>query len=348
MRTKQCRLQVRLANVAILCGSLSLVPRVCGQIPETLKVGAVDFFGAQGTDTALLVAKLPIHSGQTIKTATMEGTLDTIRDVGLAVTGLKVTDVDVVCCDAPERVDFYIGLAGGSYRALTAAAAPTGEVRLSPEEMALYQRDLDLMMEGIQHGSAGEDDSKGYALSKYPAAQQVQIAMRAYAVGHAGEIERVLKEAKEAGQRQAAAMLLGYGERSAGQVAALVAAANDADAEVRNNALRALWTLAAGGPLQGLQAQALIAMLYSGTWSDRNKVSLLLERLTETRDAALLDELRREAMGPLLDGARWHSVGHAEPFLWILGRMGKIDEARLGKMVEAGERDAIISAAEMR
>jgi hypothetical protein len=325
-----------------------LVSCVRAQMPTTMKVGAIDFFGAQGMDTGRVLLKLPIHHGQVLSTATMGQTLDGIRAAGFAVTGLKVTDVDVVCCDAPETVDFYVGLAGRSYRPLAAEVMPKGDARLSAEATALYQQDQDALMEAVQRGSAEEDDAKGYALTRYPAAQRVQLAMRVYAVAHEEEIESVLNAAKEAEQRRAAAMLLGYAERSARQVTALVEAANDVDGEVRNNAIRALEVLEAAAPLQGMKMEPLIALLYSGTWSDRNKVSLLLSRMTERRDAAMLEALRREAMGPLLDGARWHSTGHASPFLVILGRIGGIDEVRLVKMVEAGQRDEIIAAAEKR
>ncbi|MGA8939901.1 MAG: hypothetical protein WB439_12130 [Acidobacteriaceae bacterium] len=331
---------------AALALALFVPPMVRAQRPETLKVGAIDFFGVHGTDTAPLLAKLPIHTGQTVEGAKMHQLLDQIRSVGFAVTGMKVTDVNVVCCDTPNTWDFYIGLAGRSYRPLVVAAAPTGDVRLPANGLALYQGDMGLLLEAIQHGAAGENDLKGYALSKYAPMHKVELAMREYAVRNTERIEQVLKQSGDAQQRRAAATLLGYGERSAAQVAALSGAMDDADGEVRNNATRALEVLAAAGPLQGLNAEPLIAMLYSGSWTDRNKVSLLLERLTESHDAALLEALRKQAMGPLIDGARWHSWGHASPFLFVLGRIGNIDETRLAKMVIASKKDEIIAAAE--
>lgn len=328
--------------------ALFVAPMVRAQRPETLKVGAIDFFGAHGTSTAPLLAKLPVHTGQTIAAARMDPLLDQIRSMGFAMTGMKVTDVNVVCCDEPNTWDFYIGLAGASYRPLAAVVAPMVDVSLPGNGLALYQRDMGLLLEAIQHGGATEDDSKGYALSKYPAEKQVELEMREYAVANTTAVERVLKQSKDAGQRRAAATLLGYAERSAAQVTALSVAMDDADSEVRNNSTRALWVLATAGPLQGLNPEPLIEMLYSGSWTDRNKVSLLLERLTEGSDAALLHALRREAMGPLIDGARWHSAGHAWPFLLILGRIGGIGDARLEKMVSAGAKDEIIAAAEKR
>ncbi len=288
---------------------------------------------------------MSVRGGQVIPLERMDQALESIRSEVMAATGMKVTDVEVLCCDVPGIFDLYVGLAGSSYRASTYAPAPAGDVMLPAEEMALYKQDLDLLQEAIEKGQAAEDDSKGYALMAYPPSRKVQLAMRAYAVGHEAELEQVLGAAKDAKHREASAMLLGYGERSEKQVAALEAATNDESAEVRNNALRALEVMLVAGPVPALSVKPLIALLYSGTWSDRNKVSLLLDRMTVTRDPALLVPLRG-AVGPLEDGARWHSPGHARPFLDVLGRMGGIEEKKLQELEDKGAQDEIIAAAE--
>lgn len=311
-----------------------------------MQVGAIDFFGAQGMDTAPILAKLPIHSGDTIKMAELDRLLDAMNAEMLAATGKTPTDMNFVCCDSPNRPDFYIGLQGNSYKPLNHTLMPSGDAKLLPEAVTLYGRDMELLQESIQRGVGGEDDSKGYTLSNYPAARDLQLQMRVFAMAHTGEIERVLREAKDVGQRRASAMLLGYAERSTAQVAALAAASNDEDSEVRNNAIRALIVLASGGPLKDLDARPFIALQFSGSWTDRNKSSFLLEKLTAGRDPALLVQLRKQAMGPLIDGARWTSKDHAFPFLEILGRIGGIDDARLAKLISTGATDQIIAAAE--
>ncbi len=324
---------------------LSLVGVARADDPKSFRIGAIDFFGAHGTDTAAIRKKMSVRGGQVIPLERMDQALESIRSEVMAATGMKVTDVEVLCCDVPGIFDLYVGLAGSSYRASTYAPAPAGDVMLPAEEMALYKQDLDLLQEAIEKGQAAEDDSKGYALMAYPPSRKVQLAMRAYAVGHEAELEQVLGAAKDAKHREASAMLLGYGERSEKQVAALEAATNDESAEVRNNALRALEVMLVAGPVPALSVKPLIALLYSGTWSDRNKVSLLLDRMTVTRDPALLVPLRG-AVGPLEDGARWHSPGHARPFLDVLGRMGGIEEKKLQELEDKGAQDEIIAAAE--
>jgi hypothetical protein len=128
----------------------------------------------------------------------------------------------------------------------------------------------------------------------------------------------------------------------------LASAAADADSDVRNNAVRALEVLAVARPLAGLEVKPFVAMLYSGSWTDRNKASFLLLRITQARDPVLLKELREEAMGPLLDGAAWRSKGHAVPFLLMLGRMGGLEDVKIQKLIDAGQRDEIIAGAQRR
>jgi hypothetical protein len=89
----------------------------------------------------------------------------------------------------------------------------------------------------------------------------------------------------------------------------------------------------------------LVDLLYSGTWTDRNKASWLIANLTEGRDPKMLAQLRETAMAPLVEGAQW-DAGHAGFFLTILGRIGGIDEKKLEGMIAAGDSAEIIAAAE--
>ncbi len=333
-------------GVVICLGWIFGAGETNAQENQKFQVGTIDFFGGQGMDTAALLAKLPVKVGQPLKEEEFEDLKAAVRAAVLAATGKPDTDLGVVCCDQPGKLQVYVGVQGSSYRAPKYAAAPEGEATLPEDGAGLYREYSGALEHAVQSGNAQEDDSKGYALMKDPAANAVELKMRAYALEHAAAIEEVLRGSKAAEQRQAAAMLLGYGERSETQVADLSKAANDADADVRNNAVRALEVLAVARPLSGLDVEPFVSMLYSGTWTDRNKVSILLYRVTENRDPMLLRKLRDEAMGPLLDGAQWQSPGHAFYFLVILGRIGGIDEARLEKLVNSGERSEIVAAAQ--
>jgi hypothetical protein len=56
----------------------------------------------------------------------------------------------------------------------------------------------------------------------------------------------------------------------------------------------------------------------------------------------LLEQLRTEALDPLLEMARWRSLGHAEAALLILGRIAGMDEDTITKLIDAGQVDTIL------
>ena len=199
-------------------------------------------------------------------------------------------------------------------------------------------------MEAVEKGAGGEDNSQGYALFTDPATRARQLPMLNYARRHESLIRAVLESSSDAGQRAIAAQLMGYVHSSRMQMAALVRASHDPNADVRNNAVRALGVLAGDSSKRAAQipAAGFIAMLSSGSWTDRNKSSLLLEVLTRSRDPRLLHNLRAQALDPLLEMARWRSAGHAYAGRMMLGRCAGIEESRLEKLVVAGDVGDIV------
>jgi len=109
--------------------------------------------------------------------------------------------------------------------------------------------------------------------------------------------------------------------------------------------VRALEVLADAKPslAKRIPAEAFVRLLRSGAWSDHNKASLLLVALTKSRDPKVLTLLRIEALDPLVEMARWRSLGHAEAALSILGRIAGLEEDSLDKLIEAGQADTIIN-----
>lgn len=313
---------------------------------ESVEIASINFFGAQGQDLSALLHTLPIHSGDKLRAQDKDRLLRNIEASVLSSFGKPATDVVLMCCDTPSHVDLYIGLPGDSYVSIHHTAPPTGSAKLPPDALALIHECDTEWNAAISRGNSSEDDSKGFALSNDPALHVVQMKIRAYALAHEDLAIRVLRESGDADQRQIAATFVGYTRRSPPQIDALSAAANDSDDAVRNNAIRALGVLSSTAPLEDFDASPFIRMLFSGSWSDRNKSSALLMRLTASRDPKLLSELRRSALPALLDGASWHSSGHASAFLLILGRIGNIPEDKLSSPIDSGTKDQILSAAE--
>jgi hypothetical protein len=111
-------------------------------------------------------------------------------------------------------------------------------------------------------------------------------------------------------------------------------------------AIRALGVLAQSDPKVAarIPAEQFIAMLNSGSWTDRNKAGFLLDELSMRRKPELLSRLRSQALDSLIEMARWRSRGHAGTAQILLGRIAGIEETRLQQLVEAGEVEQILNA----
>ena len=328
---------------------ISFVPAVCQQ-PDmehaTFQVGEINYYGYAGIDLDPIRAQLPLHTGDKLTFATFSR--DAIEVAITRLAGHRPTDIAIVCCDQAKHLFVYIGLGGASSRPMPVGALPSGHEHLDPTAARLYDQGMAALLSAVSGGNAGEDDSKGYMLSNDPALRQIDLSILAYAAPREAELVRVLRNASDSHQRQIAAAFLGYVPRSSIQVEALTAAVNDPDDEVRNNAVRALSVLSAArnsAPLL-IDPHPCVALLFSGKWTDRNKGSMLLLRLTENRDSTLLASLRHQAIEPLIEGASWHGdSGHSTPFLVVLSRCLSIPEDALKQLIDTHNTVAIIAAA---
>jgi hypothetical protein len=305
-------------------------------------IGAIDFYGYQGLDVDRAREALPVHPGSTLT----EQTRSTIEAAIAKATGDTPTDVAQVCCDQKGKSLIYIGLRGVTFKRFDLNPAPTGSEHLPPEIVDLSSRADDALYAAVTKGEAGEDNSQGYSLAKDSVARALQIQERAWALSHSPELLQVLQNSAEPEQRQIASKLLGYAQQSENQVAALVHASRDADARVRNNATRALGVLVTSNPklTTHIAPDTFLAMLASGTWTDRNKAIWLLTPMTAERDPQLLAKIRAQALGQLAEMAKWTYQGHAFGARLVLGRVAGIPEDKLLGIAWKGSPDAIIEA----
>jgi hypothetical protein len=144
--------------------------------------------------------------------------------------------------------------------------------------------------------------------------------------------------------------VLGYAADKRDVVSDLAYGMGDPDEEVRNNSTRALWLialLAQRSPELGIEVpfQPFVDLLNSIVWADRNKASLALSDLTDKRDPAILSAIREHALPALVDMARWKAMAHAQPALFLLGRIGGVSEEEIQADCNRGDRKALISAA---
>jgi hypothetical protein len=312
---------------------------------QQFRIGEIEFYGAAGVDLEKVRAALPFREGDTLSKETgAQEKFERAKQIIKQLTGRTPTEVGAVCCDTRGGMIIFIGLSGQPMRY---SPAPKGKARFPASVNKLYDEWWNALTEGTRQGKSSEDWSQGYALSKdYPPLRVIQLRMRAYALRHDALIRTVLETSADDNQRAMAAELLGYARSSDSQLTALVRACRDSNGDVRNNATRALVVLAMARPelARRIQPGVFIEMLMSGTWTDVNKSSGLLDNLTKNRNPHLLAELRRPAIiERLIEMARWRT-GHANAARLILGRIAGIDETRLLQLVAAGQVDQIINA----
>ena len=308
------------------------------------RIGDIEFFGYKGLDTAKIRKILPVHEGN----GYTEHTKTLVRQAVAGAIGKDPTDVAVICCDEKGNRLLFIGLPGASYKSFVHNPEPKGNDRLPHEMMNLYSR-LDRALEAaVRRGgtAAEEDDSHGYALIKDPHARSLQVAVRQWAIQHEGELLRVLEFSSAVQHRRVASDAMGYARLSRVQILALVRAARDPDDEVRNNATRALGVLvrADAGLAAEIPPDTFIEMLNSGRWTDRNKGTALVERLTAGRNSALVARIRSMALDSLVEMASWHRPSHAYFARMVLGRIAGLSEDRLKDLAWNGPVESIIKA----
>jgi uncharacterized membrane protein len=315
--------------------------------PKRIHIGEIEFFGTVGIDVRKVQAALPIHEGDEIAEDQVDTLFENIPHAIEDVLGHKLTDVNLVCCNERGGLLIYLGLGGSNTQPISLLPAPTGRACLAKDAVKLYDDFMDAFRQSVKNGNAREDHSQGYALSSDPATHERQLAMRKYAVVDEQALEQTLKSCEKAEHRQAAAMILGYALKSKKQVAALVRASRDADETVRNNATRALWVLAVSSSSTAAEipSGSFVAMLNSGTWTDRNKSGQLLVGLSGSRNPKLLGLLRSQAMDSLVEMARWKEPGHARAYRALLGRIAGIEEPRIDQLIDTGKIEEIIAAA---
>lgn len=291
-------------------------------------IGEIEFFGLSGIDLNKIRAALPFHEKDEFSGETFPDLAEKTAAAIKQLTGHTPTDINSTCCDAQGNWIIFIGLSGKTIRYND---PPKGTARLPEDVLKLYDRFSKVMMESVAQGQSGEDRSQGYALSESPPLRAIQLEMRAYAVGHEALLLSVLSNAADDQQRIVAAHLLGYAKQSPAQLAALVRAHRDMNGTVRNNATRALLVLAESNPKVAMKipVAGFVEQLLSGTWTDLNKASGLLDLITRGSKAKMPVALRRkEVHDRLIEMARWRT-GHRESARNILARMGEKDPGAL-------------------
>jgi hypothetical protein len=332
-------------EVLIVAAMLSIAATHPLIAQKTASVGIVDFYGLRQITEGQVRQALGIVEGDTIT----ESSLRTAEKRLRALAGVSDARVDGVCCDNDKTL-VYVGIEEKGTPGVRFSPPPKSRARL-PDEVLKAGVAFDAAFEkGLERGDFQEDQSQGHSLMHDPGVRAVQEAFVALADRYDTQLRQALRDSDKPEQRALAAQVLGYATDKASVVGDLSAAMRDSAADVRNNATRALWLIAAlaqKAPERKIQVPAdpFVDLLNSLTWTDRNKSSLALMSLTEPRDPALLSTLRHKALGSLIEMARWKSRGHAVAPVMILGRVAGIPEKELVSAAASGDHATIVDAA---
>jgi hypothetical protein len=324
---------------------------VCDGAGQELQIGIIDVYGLSRVPVDQIREVLTFKEGDTISLGGDErpAFLAASENRVALLPGVVRARTKLVCCDQGRAI-VYIGVEELGATTMQFRAAPVGAARLAPDVVQSGEQFSKALMLAVQRGDAEEDRSEGHAFNRDPAMRAIQERFLVYAKRDLPALRLVLRSSSDAAHRALAAQVLGYTTDKQAVVEDLVRGMTDPSEEVRNNAMRTLLVFAdtvpgEKRPTPRIPFEPFIEFLNSPVWSDRNKASGALLALTASRDAELLAKLRKEALAPLVEMARWKNAGHALAAFMILGRVaGYSDEASFA-LWDRGDREAVINAA---
>lgn len=308
-----------------------------GQNPP---IGIIDFYGLRSLSEQQARRALQIKEGDSLPASREEAQhrLEELPNVQQAL-------LSVVCCEA-GKIILYVGIKEKGAPSLQFRSAPKGVIRLPETILRAGSAFDDALTEGIQKGDVGEDNSQGHALNSFPKIRSVQEQFLTFAAQDFNLLRNVLRESADAQHRALAAQIIAYTANKQDVVKDFVYGMSDPDGDVRNNSMRALGIIAHFTPTSSkrrikVPVEPFIEMLNSIVWTDRNKSSAALFRLTEKRDPAFLAKLRKRALPSLIEMSRW-KTGHAQAPFFLLGRVGNLSEVEILKGWDGGDRETLI------
>ena len=245
----------------------------------------------------------------------------------------------------------YIGIREVGRPGVSFRAAPASEIVLPDEIIETYREFEQAFVESLRRGDFSEDDSNGYALIGDEAAREIQKQFVPLAERHFDRLALVLRTAKSADQRDAAAWVLGYAADKRKAAAELDSAVRDPNPKVPNNAMRALGLIlvyAQKHPELAIEApiESFLDLVESVEWTDRNKAMLVLDGFSAGRDEVVLAKLRVRSLPALVEMARWQTEGHAGMAFLLVGRIAGLSDAEIDDEARtAGQRERVIARA---
>jgi len=340
---------VKLA-AAFACAAMTFIGPVA--FAQQFRIGVIDFYGLQKLSAEELRPHLTIAEGDPISLddenwgAPFAQTQQQLS----RVAGVFRAHVNGFVCCTDGKAEVFIGIEERGAHRWHFRKPPRGTVRLPQEIVASGAEFTDASTVAMARGDFDEDRSAGHSLAHAPEVRRVQLQFVEHARRHLDKLREVLRQDADADERALAAQVIAYTSDKQVVVADLVRAIRDPYEHVRNNAMRALAVFTEkessdGAPAIEVPFEPFVALLGSPIWTDRNKSLFALESLSVKRNPKLLRLLRREALAPLSEMARWKAPGRTLPPLKILGRMAGYSEEEIASAIEQGRQEELIAAA---
>lgn len=312
---------------------------------QPTQISIIDFYGLRNVKEQDVRNMLEVKLGDSVATVDKEKIYSRLK----SLPGVHDAHIAMICCDDKDsKWMMFVGISEQKQTGQMYYPAPQRSVKLPDDLFSAYNELMDKVQEAVMNGQGGEDQSAGHSFLTYPPAKPVQEKMIAYAQKNIALLKDVLRNSADAEHRQAAAWMIAYAADKKEIVSDLLYAVKDPDEGVRNNATRALGTLASyanknAGTGINIPAEPFIAMANSVVWTDRNKGVWVLMSLTENRPPALMKQLKEQALPSLIEMARWKNPSHAMMSYIVLGRLVGMKEEDIFKTFNEGKREEVIA-----
>jgi len=262
-----------------------------------------------------------------------------------AIPGVVESHIEAVCCEAGQMI-LYVGIEEKGAPHFDLREPPTTDLQLPEDVQTTYRR----FVEATRRGQSGEDVTHGHALSSNPEAREIQEQFVPITKKYLPELRHILRDSADEEQRAIAAYVIGYAENKKSIVDDLQFALKDADAGVRLNAARGLKALAVYARLHDdsgvkIEATWFVAMLNSLSVGDRQQALAVLQILTDSPNPTVIQQLHENALGSLVEMARWKALSQALPAFLLLGRVANLPDAQVHEAWSRGDRESVISQA---
>jgi len=344
----------RLMYLRISILFVALTGLACAQTPESPgiqspgiqspTVAVIDYYGVGKTSAEKLRKALAVKVGDPLPASKSD-----VEERMDAISGVASSHLEAVCCEA-GKVILYVGLEETGAPHFDIREEPEGEATLPDPAINDYRRYLEALGDAARRGVVAQDQTSGYPLSADPLTREIQTHFPDLAAEYIAQIREVLRSSYDEEQRAAAAFLAGYNPKKEDAVNDLQNTLRDSDPGVRavaTEGLTALLVYARLNPDQQLKIAPtwFIEMLHSLSWSDREHAMKVLDLMTESRDAAVIDSLRDRALPALIEMARWKTPQHALPAFLLSGRIAGLSESQIQDAWAKGDREFVLSTA---